>query len=384
MKKKVAIIVQRYGTEVNGGSEALARAFAERLVNFYAVEVLTTRALDYSTWENHYPEGKCEINGVRVRRFTVEKYRDMDNFSMQAVVPADLQSELQWIDEQGPYCPEVVEFIKNNKDDYDVIVFMTYLYYLTARGIGTVCEKAVLVPTAHDEPMIYLNWYKDVFKSPQAIIYCTEEERCFCQKLFENQNIPNDVVGVGVDIPAKIDPAGFRKEYGLNEYLLYTGRIDHGKNCPELFNYFIDYKNHNPSDLKLVLMGNEIIEIPEHPDIISLGFVSDEDKINGMAGAKMFILPSVFESLSIVVLESMAVGVPVIVNGRCEVVKAHCVKSNAGLYYTDHLEFEGCINYLLNNDDVYSIMSKNAKIYVENNYRWDVIINKLKNLIDMI
>ena len=387
--KKIAIIVQRYGLEVNGGSELYARLHAEKLSGFYDIEVLTTCALDYTTWENYYPEGLHEVNHVQVRRFAVGKPRNLETFSeintrLLTNGSGNPQAEQKWIDEQGPYCPQLIRYIDENKDKYDVFIFVTYLYYLTVKAIESVQEKAVLIPTAHDEPYIYFNLFKKVFDCPRAFIFNAEEERALVHKIFKNQNIPEDIVGIGIDIPKDANPTKFRQKYNLREYLLYAGRIDHGKNCPELFDYFAEYKKRNPSDLKLALMGKEIIKVPDHPDIVSLGFVSDEDRSNGMAGAKLFVLPSIYESLSMVVLESMALGVPVVINGKCEVVKGHCLKSNAGLYYNDYYEFEGCINFLLAHDDIYDAMSINAKKYIEKNYRWDVIIDKFRNIIENV
>ena len=43
--EKIAIINQRYGLEVNGGSELYSREIAERLNSNYDVEVLTSCAV---------------------------------------------------------------------------------------------------------------------------------------------------------------------------------------------------------------------------------------------------------------------------------------------------------------------------------------------------
>ena len=50
--KKIAIVVQRYGLEVNGGAELHARLLAEELNKSNLVEVFTTCALDYDLWED--------------------------------------------------------------------------------------------------------------------------------------------------------------------------------------------------------------------------------------------------------------------------------------------------------------------------------------------
>ena len=82
-----------------------------------------------------------------------------------------------------------------------------------------------------------------------------------------------------------------------------------------------------------MLIGNPIIPIPEHPQIHHLGFVNDQDKFDALAAAELLIMPSYFESLSMVALEAWALGKPVLANGRCDVLKGQCIRSNGGLYY---------------------------------------------------
>ena len=100
--------------------------------------MLTTCALNYTDWSNHYPAGESVINGVTVRRFPVEKKRNERLFSKLSNrvlnSPVSEKEEERWIDEQGPYCPACVEYIKDHHKDYEVVIFMTYLYYLTAKG----------------------------------------------------------------------------------------------------------------------------------------------------------------------------------------------------------------------------------------------------------
>ena len=54
---KLAVVVQRYGADINGGAELHARYVAEHLARHAEVEVLTTCARDYVTWRNELPPG---------------------------------------------------------------------------------------------------------------------------------------------------------------------------------------------------------------------------------------------------------------------------------------------------------------------------------------
>ncbi len=387
--KKIAIINQRYGLEVNGGSEYYTRLVAEHLKNDYDVEVLTTCALDYVTWANHYDEGITQINGVNVRRFSVKQERNPKKFNAineKLLQEHDVSAEQEWVRAQGPYCPKLIEYIEENQDKYEVFIFVTYLYYLTAVGLPKVAEKAVLIPTAHDEPYIYFQLYKEIFKKPKGMIFLTEEEKEFVQRKFENRHIPHTIAAVGVDVPDNVSGENFRKKYGIQgDYVIYVGRIDEGKDCHWMFKYFMEYKRRHPQNkLKLILMGKAAMEIPKHPDICSLGFVSEEDKYNGIAAAKLLLLPSEFESLSISVLEAMSLGIPVLVNAKSEVLKGHCIKSNAGLYYKNYFEFELALEYMLSKEKEYRYMQDNAVNYIKENYEWQRIIQKIRELIEQV
>ncbi len=388
--KRIALINQRYGEDVVGGSEAYTRSIAERLCNDFEVEVLTTCALDYMTWDNHYPEGAETLNGVTIRRFPVDRPREVEKFSRLCKIlqHPDTVSEAQqrnWVDEQGPYCPKLIQYLRDHRNDYDVFIFVTYLYYLTYYGIKEVADKAVLIPTAHDEPPIHMSTYRDVFLLPRALVFLTEEEQSFVHKTFRNENIPYDILGAGVSVPSLDTVSDRAKALESDEMIVYVGRIEPmAKGCQALFDYFTHYKKTHGGNLKLVLMGKAHMEIPDRPDIIPLGFVSEEDKFFIVERAKALILPSPYESLSIAVLEAFSMETPVIVNGRCEVLKAHCIKSNAGLFYTHYFEFEGCLSYLLKNEPVRLAMGKNGKAYVDQNYTWESIMSRLKKLLEKV
>jgi len=385
--EKICFVVQRYGLEVNGGAELHCRQLAEQLRPFYDVTVLTTKAIDYITWVDEYSESEEEIHGVHVKRFGVEHPKNLEIFNEvnNRFFHGEInsrQQELEWLEKQGPYVPELLEYIANHQNEYKAFVFFTYLYYPTVLGIPIVKDKAILIPTAHREPFLEMGIFKDVFFQPKAIFYNTREERFLVEFTFGNEMIRNDIGGVGIEVPEQIEPEIFMKKYDLEKYIVYTGRVDAGKGCVKLFEYFQRYKYRNPGNLKLVLMGKVAIDIPTCEDIISLGFVSEEDKFNGMAGAEALILPSAFESLSIVVLESLGVERPVVVNGECKVLVGHCENSNAGFYYESFEEFEGILNYIVTHEEVTKQMGTLGKRYVNENYRWDVIIKRLRRLID--
>ena len=389
MKKKILFVVQRYGLEVNGGAELHCRQLAERLKDEYDVSVLTTCAIDYVTWKNEYKEGIEHINGVKVIRKKVDFERNQKKFNK---ISAKLNNEkdninlgIEWQEAQGPHSAELIKYLEDHKDDYDVIIFLTYLYYTTYFGLKVTPEKSILIPTAHDEPPIYYSIFNETFNSPKAILYSTTTERDFVNKRFKNDYIENDIVGLGVDINENTQDIDLEKTFGIkDDYVVYVGRIDESKGCKEMFEYFLEYKKTYNSNLKLVLAGKSAMEIPRNKDIVTLGFVSEDEKVNLIRKSKLLILPSKFESLSLSTLEAMYLKVPVLLNGKCEVLKQHAILSNGGLYYENKWEFIETLDYLIKNFEITERMGENGRRYVDKYYKWDAIIKKLKEAIKYV
>ena len=251
---KICLVVQRYGIEVNGGAELQCRQFAERLCDHYLVEVATTKAIDYITWKDEYTQDTENINGVVVHRFSVEKERDLKRFNeingrfINGLM--EESEEQKWIDEQGPLVPELIEFIKNNQNEYVAFLFFTYLYYPTVMGVKQVADKAIVIPEAHDEPFLKMRIFDDVFLKPRAFFFNTEEERTLVHQKYHNEYIPSDIGGAGIDIEENVSGDRFKNKYNLSHYIVYVGRIDESKGCKELCDYFLEYKRNNKRTAK--------------------------------------------------------------------------------------------------------------------------------------
>ncbi len=396
--KKIAVINQRYGAEVNGGSEYYTRLIAEHLKSYFDVTVLTTTAISYDTWKNEYPAGTDNVNGVRVLRFPVRRQRSMKIFRIVnkatfLLKKIHIHTDRMWVRAQGPETPQLIAYIGQHAQEYDVFIFVTYLYYTTVMGLPQVAVKSILIPTAHDEPYIHLPIYRPIFRNAAGIIYLTEEEREFVHQTFENAYLPHNVIGIGIDLPEqfrrphtiKKAEEAFRAKYHIRgDYVIYAGRVDLGKNGKEMFTFFQTYKRRHPdSGLQLVIVGKAVMQIPKRADIHYLGYVSEEDKYAAIAAAKWLWLPSRFESLSIALLEGMALGTPGFVNGECEVLKGHCIRSGGGVYYCGYEDFEQKMDEISGyEDERYQRMCRKAEEYVERNYQWDGVVEKLCGMIE--
>ncbi|MDQ6625688.1 MAG: glycosyltransferase family 4 protein, partial [Verrucomicrobiota bacterium] len=344
---RVAFIVQRCGVEVNGGAEAHCLQIAQRMSAHWTTEVLTTCALDYMTWENHYPVGAESAGGTTIRRFAVDEARDVESFNQLSAnlhsrqATATIVEQEDWMRAQGPVSSSLLRFLETNCDSYDAFIFFGYLYATTYFGLPLVAEKAFLAPLAHEEWTIHFSMWDRFFQLPKGFIFNTTFERDFLRRRFPNSALEGPVIAVGIDPPAKFDPAGFRERYGLQRpFLLYVGRIDESKGCRWLIENFIRARDSGTASHQLVLAGTEVMAIPFHDDVIHIGFVDEQQKWDAMAACDWLVMPSPHESLSMVLLEAWTAGRPVIVTAEAEVLVGQCRRTNAGLWYSSWQEFK--------------------------------------------
>jgi glycosyltransferase involved in cell wall biosynthesis len=376
---KLAVVVQRYGADINGGAELHARYIAEHLARHGDVEVVTTCARDYVSWRNELAPGVEPVNGIPVRRFRVRRERDPNVFGRHSHKVFDhehsIADELVWLDSEGPASDELVDYVSSAAFDY--VLLFSYRYYHAWHVARRIPHKAVLVPTAERDPAIALAIFGPVFRSIRAVMYNSHEERAMIHAATANEHIPGVVVGVGSEVPSKTDAVRFRQRFRMNRrFAIYIGRIDENKGCGELFNYFQRYAATFPRGLDLVLVGSPVMPVPVHPRIHHLGFLSDEDKFDALAASDVLIMPSYFESLSMVALEAWALGRPVLANGACDVLKGQCLRSNAGLFYESYEEFAETLYALESNGPLHARLGMNGREYFATHYAWPVIEKK--------
>jgi glycosyltransferase involved in cell wall biosynthesis len=386
---KLACVIHRYGSDIAGGSEAHCRQLAERLAAHHEVTVLTTRARDYVTWANAYPEGRSTINGVTVIRFPVKRPRRLKAF-------ADLSDEVfetrssperqeAWFRENGPDVPELLEYLRAHGREYDLILFWSYRYYNSYFGLPLAAERAILVPTAEEDPAIGLDVLESYFKKPAGSLFLTPEEATLVSRRAGQPIAPAAIVGSGLDAAPPRPGRGALDALAIPPtYLLYVGRIDRNKGCHTLFEYFTRHIEEGGVDTTLVLAGPATIPVPAHPRIRALGFVDEGVRDALLAHARALVVSSPYESLSIALLEGWNHGVPALVNGDCRVLEGQVRRANGGLYYRSAKEFSEALNWLLTRTDEARALGSQGLAYVERDYRWPVVMERVQRLLDEV
>ena len=382
---KLAFVVQRYGLEVAGGAELHCRWIAEKLLSRHTVEIFTTRALDHGTWAQGYPAGTTLVNGIAVHRFPVAGPRSPRRFAALSNVvfrlPHTLEEEEDWVRENGPRSPALIEAIGAARDRFDLFIFFSYRYYHCYFGLPRVLPKAILVPTAEEDEAIGLRVFRDLFRLPRAIAFNTPEERALIEGVAGGTGLPGAIVGCGLSLPEVAAAPNARARFGIERpFLLYLGRIEPNKGCATLFAYFQKWSDAGGGDLDLVLAGRAAMAIPDHPRIRALGFVTEEEKAGLLLASRALVMPSRYESLSLVLLEAWKMGIPVLANARCRVLLGQCLRSNGGLAYDGYREFGEALSLLLRRPALCEALGRQGRAYVEKEYSWERVLGSLEGL----
>jgi glycosyltransferase involved in cell wall biosynthesis len=403
--RRVAVVVQRFGETINGGAEAHARLLVRALAAHAQIDVLTSRATDYRDWVPVLPAG-VELHGsTRVIRFDHGSatrgparhtpLRHKLRFNLRRWLPTDrpmvatpsgdpARDGERFLEAQGPTMPGLIEWLRQHGQEYAALLFMTARFHPSAMGVLVRPRRSVLIPTLHDEKAMYLPHFHRVFRAPRHVLYNTAAEQRLAHRLYGPDLAPGSVCGIGIDLPSS-ETAAQASAPTRTPYLLYLGRVDRGKGCDVLFRQFTQWPGHRSTPLRLVVAGKLAMPQPRDPRIECVGFVDEQTKWSLLRGASALVIPSKHESLSMVLLEAMAVGTPVIANRASEVLADHIAAASVGFTYADDAGFFSAVQTSLDRSaEVRATEGEQGLAYVEQRYAWPVITRKLLQVIEQV
>jgi glycosyltransferase involved in cell wall biosynthesis len=378
---RVALVLPRYGKNLGGGAETLSRALFLELIGRGAIsygEVWTTCAVDHRTWENALPEGETSEDGVVVRRFPVDE-RDLETFiraeqKMGCGERLSVREQLDWMG-SSVNSGALYQHISGNGRQFDLLIFAPYLFATTFWGALIHPERSVLIPCLHDEAYAYQEVIGVLFHKVRGLLFNTAAEQRLAERLYPGVVAKGAVVGMGFEQGSLAEVTTRTKSY-----LLYSGRKELGKNLGLLLEYYEMLPESLRNELELILIGSGEVDFRKTlpAGVVELGFVSEEEKASLMRGALALVQPSTNESFSIVLLEALLQGTPVIVHSECAVTAEHVRLGNCGLEFANRLEFRAGVELLLRNQDVARRLGQQGREYVLERYSWDAVCDRAR------
>lgn len=359
---RVAFCVQRYGADVAGGAEALCRRTAHALAAAGDdVVVYTTTARDYLTWAPHYAPGVTRDGPVEVRRHPVDPpdpARAAGLVRALSLAPGDAAAEEAWVRAQGPVSPGLLADLRAAPSRHEAVAFWTYLYATAQLGLPLVADRSILVPLAHDEPMLRFAVSRGLVRAAAGLAFLTPEEAVLVDDLHGVGGRPWAVVGTGMD-PAP--PAPPPPDAG--SYVLFVGRVDPAKGVLDLVDAHARYRRRG-GRLGLVLAGRPTVPLRLPGWVRATGFVDDAQRASLLAGAAAVALPSRYESLSLAALEAWQAGRPTVATSACDVVAGQTRRSGGGLLYDDAAGYAAVLGALERDPAAAAAMGREARAWV--------------------
>lgn len=396
--EKLCFVSPRYGEEIIGGAEFAIRRLAENCVLHGGIdaEVLTTTAGDERTWSKKYDQGDSRLNGVTVKRFYNEPIDrlEFDSWAKSLIENPSVVSEKQfdeWLTRQGPYSPELLDAIEDT--DADAVVFHPMLSSPTSHGVFRSAKPVVIHPALHNEPLSFMPGYAEVMKHADLLAFSTRSEQQLAQEIYGA--IPNrqSVIGFGIEGFPQIsesDQKNIIEKFGLDKrrYFVVIGRVDPGKGSDLVAEMFMQSQNALTPDIKLVFIGpispTSKVASMQYSNIICTGTVSEEEKYALLSNSVALINPSATESFSLVVLEAMKCGIPVLVNAACGPTVEHVMNSGAGISFSSFLEFISALGVLSRDHKIWNSCSENGSPYIKSKYEWKTVISKYIRMVGQV
>jgi len=352
-----------------------------------------------------------------VRRFAVSTMPEQSAFTDLArrlrEGPRYRADELNWLRHVGPWSSGLLEHIKRQHRSYDALVFFGLWHPLTVNGLEAAPERSLLFPHLQLRPELRFELWADVLSTPRAIGYFSSSERKLVHSYVGVVPQFEEVIGIGVDPPPQQayprhqqDPADvisaddsangedvleesylegrgvpFRRRHRLyDNFALYGGRVEPDNGCEEMLEYFDSFASTRSEEMGLVLMGVKMMTIPEAPYLRLAGVLPDRERMTAYEAAAVTIAPTSEDLLSQSLLESLAVGTPVLANASNAASVEHCRRANAGLYYSNRGEFVGALTELRARS-LRERLGENGRRYIRHHHQWDAVIGRFERLV---
>jgi glycosyltransferase involved in cell wall biosynthesis len=242
--------------------------------------------------------------------------------------------------EENINSPELIRYIEDNYSNYDVFIFLPYLFPTTIKGVDAAKDKAVLIPCLHDEGYAYLQCVAGCFDHASRIFFLSEGELEIARKIYgPSISTKSRVMGAGVEIEDEKMKSYSAGRLIPDDYILYLGRRDNGKNTGLLIQAFDAFICQSGSKMKLILAGPAEWPGQHLPEqIIDLGLLSEDHKYNLLRYCKALVNPSVNESFSRIIYEAWLFKKPVIVNSDCPATFKALENSGFAGWHADSVE----------------------------------------------
>lgn len=421
---KLAFITPRYGADLTAGPEHACRLIAEHIGHRHDIDVLTTCARDARTWKNEYPEGPDRVRGVRIRRFPVtEREPDMTALSRVAskllAEPHGRSDELDWMRRKGPWAPGLIDHIKRQHRAYDALIYFGLTSASTVFGLPLAPDRSVLFPHLELKATLRFGLWAELLVMPRGLGLLSTSERRLLHNFVRVQPHYEELVGIGVEAPPQQSyprhqqdpsdvipvedevPGGdaepveeesylsgrgmpFRRRHRLyGPIALYGGKVEPDNGCQEMLEYFDGYAS-TDGDVSLVLMGVKMMRVPDEPYLRQAGMLPERERMIAFEAADVTIAPAPDDLMAQTVLESMAVGTPVLASARNLAAVAHCRRANGGLFYSNREEFVEGLRLLTRDAELRSQLGDQGRRYVEQHYRWDAVLGRFERLMGRV